>query len=56
MGYPYVGDRKLDPDEEFECPYCGHSSSSKRGHQIHLGRCPENDDIDYPDTDFGDPL
>lgn len=53
MGYPYIGDRQLEPDEEWECTYCGHVSLSKRAHQLHLGRCPENDDIDYPDEPKG---
>lgn len=54
MSHIYIGDRQLDPDEEWQCPYCGHVSMSKRGHQLHLGRCPNNDDIDYPDDDPGE--
>lgn len=54
MGYPYIGDRQLDPDDEWECPFCGHISATQAGLMLHVSRCPKNDDIDYPDHDPGE--
>lgn len=45
---PYIGDRQLDPDEEYECPHCGCFHTNEFAHAAHIKRCAQNDDIDLP--------
>jgi ubiquitin C-terminal hydrolase len=54
MNTIYIGDRQLDPDDEWQCPHCGFTVSSQRALQLHVSRCPNNDDIDYPEPDPGE--
>lgn len=49
MGYPYIGDRQLDPDDEFSCPFCQHVATSRAGLILHVSRCPENEGIEAPE-------
>lgn len=49
--YPYIGDRQLEPDDEWECPHCGLPFSNAYALKAHAARCAENDDIDYPDDE-----
>lgn len=56
MSYPYIGDRQLDPDDDCECPYCGQQYESPHNLRYHIDRCAENDNIDYPDKDYGEDL
>ena len=52
---PYIGDRQLDPDSEFECPYCGALFHGPMMLRQHTERCPHNNDSDpgEPNEDLG---
>lgn len=54
MNSIYLGDRQLEePDDEFECPYCGIPFTTKHTLGTHMHKCPKNDDsdlnLDYPE-------
>lgn len=49
MNSIYIGDRQLDPDDEWDCPFCGSVSCSRAVLMRHVSTCPENQNVEAPD-------
>lgn len=46
---PYIGDRQLDPDDDWECPYCEQLFVTNPALMRHVSRCAENPNVDLED-------
>lgn len=53
MPYPYAGDRQLDPDDDWECPYCEQIFVTNPALMRHVSRCAENPNVEQ-ETDHAD--
>lgn len=51
MNSIYLGDRQLEPDDEFECPYCSAQFKSKHALGTHMHKCAKNDSAD-PEPEY----
>lgn len=51
MAYPYLGDHRLEPDDDsFECPWCGAQPCNQFALMQHLKRCPVKAAHDEPEA------
>ena len=51
MNSIYIGDRQLDPDDEFECPHCGCLACGPNSLAAHIRRCPTKHQNEEPSDD-----